>query len=239
MNKTEELSAPTNNYSLLSIKGVVDNAIEIRKELMSKTTDKFYIDSKNGFLYVKGSYMDDLFKTMYPIHHIKIIEQKIIGNAWIVTSVEIEAYLSPSIYISNPGTGGQRLMLPKEYNDHAKQLKKDGKMVERLNFLNSLSPIDWIDVGNDAKSSLSKAISNAQSKFGCAADIYNKGIIPSEIRVKIVAAVEELISKLSPMEQIRAKKSWQECQDAKQNIYSYYKRLAKHMGFTEDSEINI
>lgn len=238
MDKTQEIvPLPVGEYSLLSIQGVVNNAVDIRKKLIDHPTDKFYIDSKNGFLYVKGNYMDDLFKNMYPIYQTELIEQKIVGNAWVITSVILKAFLSPSIWISNPGTGGQRLMLPKEYNDHAKELKKNGKMVERLNYLNSLSPIDWIDVGNDAKSSLSKAISNAQSKFGCAADIYNKGIIPPELRVKITLAVEDLIKRLSPMEQIRAKKSWQECLDTKQNIYSYYKRLAKHMGFTEDSEI--
>ncbi len=235
---SEELEPiPEDTYKLMSIKGVVESANNIRKHLLSLTTDKYYLDSKNGFVYIKGNYMDNLFKSMYPIHRIELIKQEVIANAWVTTTVEIKAYLSPSIYISNLGSGAARLQIPKEYNDRAKALKADGKMVERLNFLNSLSPIDWIDVGNDFKSSLSKAISNAQSRFGVGADIYNKEVLPPEYREKYSKAIEDLISKATPMEQIRLKKAWDECKVKKSNIYTFYKKLAAHLGFTEDSEM--
>lgn len=235
--ETKELELVNKNYDLVSVNKLASSAFKIRKDLMDIKTNPNYVDNKNGFPYVKSTYMDDTFKKLYPLHRIEIVNSGVVANCWIFFDVVIKAYLTPTIYISNSGTGGARIQIPKEFNDKAKALKASGEMDKRRDFLMSLSPTDWIDFGNDRKSALTKAIANAESKFGVAADIYNKGIITEEQKSFIMKAVDYVINEVivSPMERMNVLQYWKELLLKKGNIVQFYISLAEKYEITEDS----
>lgn len=218
------------HYSLMAINGVVKSALQIRNELLNHTTSKDYIGKKDLYPYVPSNYMDDLFKKYYPIHHIEIIQPpEIIANCWVGCSVLIKAYLSPSIWISNPGTACHRITLPQEKNQLIKQRQKTNTPLSSTDIM----PTDWCSLSNDFKSALTDAIKNAQSKFGVCADIYQKGIVPQEILDKVKEAFEELANSIpNTMEQLRVRKEWQTYSEKKgNNLLLKFQELQEKYGF--------
>lgn len=216
------------NYNLVSTQGVVKMAFNLREEIMRLPTDRYYIDSKNGFAYVKSVYMDDMFKKIYPLHQIEIVNKTVTANTWISYDVIIKAFIGRE-YISNPGTGGARIQIPADIGKIIKQYKADGKFKERHEFIMTLTPLDWIDFGNDCKSALTKAIANAQSRFGVAADIYNKGILPEETRIQMDRIVEFILKEkiVNPMEKVQVKQEWNKIKLDKKNMQSFFFMLAE------------
>lgn len=218
--ETQELQKIQSYYDLAGLSKVIENAQSIRKELMNKKTDAYYIDKKDNHIYVKNQYMDNIFKLFYPIHTIKIVSERILTNAWIIYNVEIEAKVGLNLSITNCGAGASRIMIPKEIRAG---IKNGTIPIERL------SPLDWIDVGNDAKSALTKAISNAQSRFGVCADVYNKGIMPEHIRKSIERTIDKIIETnvVLPMEKINVKRDWSELKSKKGNYLDFLAMLCE------------
>lgn len=215
----------------------------IRDTLMGQRTDPFYVKSKQGFLYVVSSYIDDVFKKHYPFHQIHLVgNPEIISNYWIRAEVEVRAYLDKDMFISNVGSGGSRLQISKEWNDSSKRLKEEAfdsrfkltpdermkKLELRKQLLSNLTPMDWIDVSHSSKSAITMAIANAQVRFGCCADIYNKGIIPSEKRAEIIEAIEQICSKIqNPIEKMNIKNELALINEKNGNIVLFFNRIVE------------
>ncbi len=212
-------------YGLVSVNTVVKSAVKIRESLLKEKTNPEYVGMKGIYAYVPSNYMDDTFKKWYPIHKIRITSgPTVIANCWVSCSVEIEAFLSPSISIQNPGTACHRLNIPEK-------LRK--ALIARTTKPEELTPLDWIDLSNDFKAALTDAIKNAQSKFGVCADIYNKGILPESDIIKIKAAFLDMW-KLIPnsMEQLMVKKEWDDlCAKKGSNLLRKFNEYAQKYNF--------
>lgn len=225
MSEETALANPDEHYGLVSINSVVKSAISIRQSLLEEKTNPEYIGMKGVYAYVPSNYMDDTFKKWYPIHKIKITAgPAVIANCWVSCSVEIEAFLSPSISIINPGTACHRLNIPEK-------LRK--ALVAKTIRPEELTPLDWIDLSNDFKAALTDAIKNAQSRFGVCADVYNKGILPESEIIKIKAAFLELWKTIpNSMEQLMVKKEWDElCNKKGSNILRKFNEYAEKYHF--------
>jgi len=216
------------NSSIVEFKKSEECLNSKRIEALADKTDPFYIDVKNGFPYVKSSYMDDAFAKKFPIHKITVIgEPTVIQQYWIVYTVQIEAWVSPNISITKTGAGGARLQIPRNLKG------KDGRPVRQI------TPLDFIDVGNDFKSALTKAIQNAQSKFGICGDVYNKGIIAPEIREKIENAWSELIKTIvNPIQAVQARNEWAEAKEKKRNLFDVYEKYFEQHPINLNEENN-
>lgn len=204
----------------LSIKEVKDDPLSkivanTFKSIERNSTNKYYTDVKNGFVYVKATYMDSEFRKHFPISTIEIIGEPIVlGNYWVIYNVLVTAFIGEH-KISRPGTGGSRIQIP---SDLGKALKKGlpnwTVEVDKVQYTKptNVTPVDYIDAGNDFKSALTKAIANAQSKFGISADIYKKIILSEQeyedVKRNIGKIFEEYIT--DPMDKIRRKNAFVE-----------------------------
>jgi hypothetical protein len=225
---------PHKPEQLVSFGKPVEIARSTREALMNLKTDRNYIKAKfGGHVYIVNTYMDDTFKKYYPIHHMEIVSgPDIILGYWVTFTVKIKAYLTPSIYISELGTAGARLQIPEQMS----KAIKSGQMN-----ISQVTPLDFIDMGNDCKSALTKAIANCQSRFGVGADVYNKGIISEEVRKAVDLAVEEVISKyiVLPAEQIRARTYYSDLKVKNGNVVAFLDGLReKYNVFDEEQPTN-
>ena len=104
----------------------------------------------DGFDYVEASWMDYQTKQFMPLYEYKLIHLSI-EHGWINVIVSLKDRITGNVEL---GADSARIMIKKN---------TDVPSFESI-----------IDMGNNLKSSLSQAIKNAQSRFGIAADIYQK-----------------------------------------------------------------
>lgn len=104
----------------------------------------------DGFDYVESSWMDYQAKQFMPMYEYKLLHVSF-EHGWINVIVSLTDKLTGNVEI---GADSARIMVKREAE--------------------SPSFRDIIDMGNNLKSALSKAIKNAQSRFGIAADVYQK-----------------------------------------------------------------
>lgn len=104
----------------------------------------------DGFDYVESSYMDYQTKKFMPLYEYKLLHVTI-EHGWINVIVSLTDRITGNVEL---GADSARIQVRKE--------------AEVPSFR------DIIDMGNNLKSALSKAIKNAQSRFGIAADVYQK-----------------------------------------------------------------
>lgn len=202
-----EIITQGGNESFLSVfkdvKSIFDKIVETK-------TNKNYVKLKQGFQYIEANYLESEFRKYFPIHTCKVINKTFVKDYWVTYDVEVTAYLTPTVRITETGAGGARLQIPADLTNAIKQGKDfwevpdksdpTGKNKIKLSVAASLSmlPLYYIDVGNDCKSALTKAKANAISKFGFGADIYKKVILSEEQIAEIDAEIKEIITKHIP-----------------------------------------
>jgi len=186
---------------------VFTEACNIFDQIVGTKTNKNYVKMKQGFAYVEANYLESEFRKKFPIHSVKIVNKDFIGHYWVNYDVEVTAYLTPSIAITESGSGGARLNIPADLMNAVKQGqdtwevpdKRDPTGKTKIKLLVSQSmamlPLYYIDLGNDCKSALTKAKANAISKFGFAADIYKKVILTEQQVADIDAEIKEIMEK--------------------------------------------
>lgn len=139
---------------------------EILDKALKHEVDPAYIKPKfGGYLYVDGRYMENLFNFYFPVSESDLVDKIVIKDYWIIYMVKVTAHLAPGIKISRLGSGGSRVNIPAD-------LSKDVSAGRA-----TVTPLDYIDAGNDSKSALTRAYSNAYSRFGIAGSVYNRIIL--------------------------------------------------------------
>jgi len=127
---------------------------------------------EDGYDYVEGSYMDYQFKQDHPSYRTKLISLEVKAElGWIFATVELTDGTTGN---SEIGAGAARIQVSKE-------AKAKG----------NITPFDIIDLDKNAKSALTNAIKNAQSRFGTCADVYNRreSILTEEERSRFESAI--------------------------------------------------
>ena len=104
----------------------------------------------DGYDYVESSFMDHVFKEFSPLYEYQLLEFSI-QLGWIVCVISLRDRITGNTEI---GADAARIMVKKDAPEPSFK--------------------DVIDLGNNVKSAISKAIKNAQSRFGVAADVYQK-----------------------------------------------------------------
>ena len=104
----------------------------------------------DGFDYVESSWMDYQSKMFMPLYEYKLLHLSV-DFGWISVIISLTDKITGNTEL---GADSARIMV-----------KRDSE---------SPSFRDIIDMGNNIKSALSKAIKNAQSRFGISADVYRK-----------------------------------------------------------------
>lgn len=139
----------------------------------------------DGFDYVESSWMDYQAKKFMPLYEYKLIHISM-DHGWINVIVSLKDKITGNVEL---GADSARIMV-----------KKDA---------DAPSFRDIIDMGNNLKSALSKAIKNAQSRFGISADVYQKRESePTEVeRQKYNALVKE-VQAISPTYAEIMKRDW-------------------------------
>ncbi len=157
----------------------------ITKPLDVKTPPEKVKKRPDGFDYVESSYMDYQTKKFMPLYEYKLLHVSI-EHGWINIIVSLQDRITNNIEL---GADSARI-----------QVRKDAEVP---------SFRDIIDMGNNLKSSLSKAIKNAQSRFGIAADIYQRReSVPTEDeRTKYELMAKEIYT-ISPTRAQLFKEQW-------------------------------
>ena len=220
----EEVSIVNDAYPLVSLNKVALTVSQITKTVQSIPTDRYYTGRKGKYIFVKNNYVEALFKRYFPISKTHLRDKSIVANTWIHYTVEVEAFISSGISISHLGTGSQRINIPQQMRD---------AIIEGKYPIERLTPLDWIDFDNDAKSALTKAIKNAQVKFGIAEDIYGKGVVPEHIR-KDLCEVQfpALLSTIKlTLEKLSVQAMWDECIKNGGNLLILFDRLCNKYNF--------
>jgi len=139
----------------------------------------------DGWDYVESSYMDYQAKQFMPLYQHTLLHISI-DHGWVNIIVSLKDRTTGNVEL---GADSARIQV------------KQG--TEDPNFR------DIIDFGNNLKSALSKAIKNAQSRFGVSADVYRRReSIPSNEERKRHDDMENQISKISPSRAQMFKEQW-------------------------------
>jgi len=139
----------------------------------------------DGFDYVEGTWMDYQAKQFMPLYKYKLLHISF-EHGWIHIIVSLTDKITGNVEL---GADSARIMVRKDAD--------------------SPSFRDIIDMGNNLKSALSKAIKNAQSRFGVSADVYQKR--ESEPTTDERARFEQLIAQVHTISPTRAqmfKEQW-------------------------------
>ena len=111
----------------------------------------------DGYPYVSGSYMNKLFTDLFPLYEFTNLEVTDVPQ-WGIVRVTL-ILVDRTSGNSQPGVGAARIQISREAK------KKP---------VHEITPFDLIDYDKNVKSALTNAIKNAQSRFGVAADVYQK-----------------------------------------------------------------
>ena len=142
----------------------------------------------DGYDYIESSWMDKEFKTQSPIYSHELVHYSE-GHGWITIIVRLTDRTTGN---SELGASSARIMV------------KSGT---------GLEPTfkDIIDKGNNVASALTKAIKNAQSRFGIGADVYGKreSAITDQERDRY-ESMSKTIKSLAPSKQSIFEEQWKE-----------------------------
>lgn len=157
----------------------------ITKPLDVKTPPEKVKKRPDGFDYVESSYMDYQTKKFMPLYEYKLLHVSI-EHGWINVIVSLTDRITNNVEL---GADSARIQVRRE--------------AEVPSFR------DIIDMGNNLKSALSKAIKNAQSRFGIAADIYQKReSVPTDEERKRYEQMATEIYAISPTRAQMFKEQW-------------------------------
>ena len=156
-----------------AVKESLYNYISTPKEV--KTPAEKVKKRPDGFDYVESSWMDYQTKLFMPSYEYQLLHISY-QHGWINVIVSLKDKLTGNTEL---GADSARIMVRKD--------------AEEPSFR------DIIDMGNNLKSALSKAIKNAQSRFGVSADVYQKReSVPSDGERQRFETILAQIAKISP-----------------------------------------
>lgn len=162
-----------NLTEISEVKSALYNYISTPKEV--KTPAEKVKKRPDGFDYVESSWMDYQTKLFMPSYEYQLLHISY-QHGWINVIVSLRDKITGNVEL---GADSARIMVRKD--------------AEEPSFR------DIIDMGNNLKSALSKAIKNAQSRFGISADVYQKReSIPSDDERKRFEIILAQIAKISP-----------------------------------------
>lgn len=172
------------NLSLMSnSRDAVNNYIT--QPLDVKTPPEKVKKRPDGFDYVESSYMDYQTKKFMPLYEYKLLHVSI-EHGWINVIISLKDRITNNIEL---GADSARI-----------QVRRDAE---------TPSFRDIIDMGNNLKSALSKAIKNAQSRFGIAADVYQKReSVPTDDERTRFEQMAKTIKSFSPTRARVFEESW-------------------------------
>ena len=139
----------------------------------------------DGFDYVDSSWMDHVAKEFIPFYKYELVHYSV-EMGWINVIVSLTDRITGNVEL---GADSARIMV------------KRGTEVPSYK--------DIVDMGNNIKSALSKAIKNAQSRFGVAADVYQKReSAPTEEERKRFDEMSKTLYGISPSRTQIFKEQW-------------------------------
>lgn len=176
---------------------------EIRKKRLEAETPRDYVKSKpiggRDMLYVPATYMDNEFKNSSPLYKNDFAFPPFVFQNWIIVGVKLTDMLGNT----ELGLKAHRI----QFNADKKKAVQSGQMD-----IGQLTPFDMIDVGNDVSACLTEAIKNAQSRFGIAADIYNKQILSPEQLEELEKDFKMYLDTIqNPVKKSKIVQEWKEC----------------------------
>ena len=208
------------NHPNQKIKDPVQAMVEQRESLKRAWTDSVLAPFNvltpeqkikkrpDGFDYVEASYMDHQFKSHSPLYATKL-EHLSIHEDYVLSVVQLTDRISGN---SELGTDGALIM----------RRKSDGIIV---------------DLGNNIKSSISKAVKNAQSKFGHAGDVYQRReSIPTEDEIEQFKILLEEIKVLDPGKVAAIEQRWN---DLGTDFSIFNEGLTGYINKLKSSETNV
>jgi hypothetical protein len=168
-----------------------ENTEALRQHIASpfdiKTPPEKVKKRPDGYDYVEGSYMDFQTKQFMPLYRYSLVNVQIV-EGWINVIVSLEDRITGNVEL---GADSARI-----------QVKRDA---EQPTFR------DIIDMGNNLKSALSKAIKNAQSRFGISADIYGRReSAPTDLQRERFESLCKEIKDISPARAQTYVEQWKE-----------------------------
>lgn len=173
----------------------------------------------DGYDYVEYSYMDKEYKKYHPFYSIRMVgtPQLYLQLLYVECSIELTSKITGN---TECGTGGARIQLKTE----AKKLVESGKR--------GVLPFDIIDYDKNVKSALTNAIKNAESRFGIAADVYQRReFAPSESQQ---AEFNKLLGELTISEKYTFRTQWGQTDGDYDKILNKMKKEVKKKGQNEN-----
>jgi hypothetical protein len=178
-----------------SIKALLDLSIDndyakaifqhVAKPFDIKTPPEKVKKRPDGYDYVESSYMDYQTKSHIPLYEYRLLHISF-ESGWINVIVSLTDRITGNTEL---GADSARIQV--------------SRGAEAPNFR------DIIDMGNNLKSSLSKAIKNAQARFGFSADVYQRReSIPTDSERMRYEQMSKEISTLSPSRASTFKEQW-------------------------------
>lgn len=151
-------SFATINSELIQTLANIKIANDVQKMVADKIKAPFNVPTPkekvrkrpDGFDYVEGSWMDHVAKEHFPLYEYKL-EWIELQFGWVNIIISLKDKITGNVEL---GAGAARIQVPRS--------------VDTPGFR------DVIDLGNNLKAALTQAIKNAQSRFGVAADVYQK-----------------------------------------------------------------
>lgn len=139
----------------------------------------------DGYDYVKASYMDFQAKSSMPLYEYSLLHVSTL-EGWIQIIVSLKDRITGNVEL---GAGGERIQV------------KAGTETPTFR--------DIIDMGNSLKAALTEAIKNAQSRFGFAADVYQRReSVPTDEERQRYESLYEEIKSISPSRAQTFKEGW-------------------------------
>lgn len=181
-----EVAEALANLSLLTSEDFRD---ELRKHVMEpfdvKTPPEKVKKRPDGYDYVESSYMDYQAKGHMPLYEYSLLHYSI-NEGWITVIVSLRDRITGNVELGA---------------DSARVQVKVGTEVPSFR--------DIIDMGNNVKSALSKAIKNAQSRFGYSADVYQRReSVPTDDERNRYEEMLKSIDSISPARARVYKEQW-------------------------------
>lgn len=163
--------------------------------------------------------MKEQFVKLFPVYQIELVgEPTILQNYHILVVVKVTAWITPKVSISNIGGGGSTIQIPA----NLKKRNPDGtKSLTR-----EVTPLDYIDPGNDLKSAITKATTKAISEFGIAADIYGKQVISEENRKVLDEQMARILATIvNPIQKATYTNKWNDAKQNKRTLYKVFREI--------------
>lgn len=195
---------------------------ELKKQITPSEYRKLKPLGKTTVTYVPATYMDAKFKDFAPYYANRFAFPPFVFQNWVIVGVEVEDRLTKNTEL---GLKAHRIQFSAEKKKAVTGYWENNTYYPPTMDIGQLTPFDMIDVGNDVSSALTEAIKNAQSRFGVAADVYEKNILSDEdLKQLEIDFIDFLTTIQNPVSKSKYRQEWKECKTASEKLM-YLKQL--------------